>query len=602
MPDPDPGPGPLPAVDPSPPLLRPAAHRTVAILLLFLGVQLWLTFGSAYWRHLELRILAGVLIACFIPAVNRRLTPLLDRLRRRPTPRVAILIALAITAFAAFYIPYDAVRDLRPLAPRVQDEYSYLIQTQHVARGRLWMPAHPLPDFFESFQLLSTPVYASVYFPGLAMMLAPGVWLGLPTWVMPVVISAATVGATFLVVTYLLDTVAGLLAAALLLSLPLFRLMAIKSMSQIPVTLLSLLAIGAYLLWRRRRRSRHAALVGAMLGWAAIVRPMDAVCAGLPIAVAMLLDLRHSAARQALRPLLAATLAALPFLTLQLILNWGVTGNLLSTPYNLYVARDIPGAKYGFHPYDPAARPASHLVQKAEFLEHYRDWIAAHTPLRALHDLVQARLRSVLLSGVPHALLFVLVPVGLLGLAQRRWVLAAMAPAYLAVYYFHIFFLTQYDIVATPAIALIVVAAPAALAASFPRAGRPLSLFATAAIAILVLGQYREFNRLVVVDMMVTHQQNRIDQLLKDLPGRAIVLFRYNPGGLFDQEPASNVDVPWPDDARVIRAHDLGPARNPELFRYYANLHPDRTVYRYDRADDTLTPLGNVRDLADSPR
>jgi hypothetical protein len=54
----------------------------------------------------------------------------------------------------------------------------------------------------------------------------------------------------------------------------------------------------------------------------------------------------------------------------------------------------------------------------------------------------------------------------------------------------------------------------------------------------------------------------------------------------------------WPDDARIIRAHDLGPERNRELFRYYAQRQPQRTVYRFDRMTATLTRLGNVVDLA----
>ena len=59
----------------------------------------------------------------------------------------------------------------------------------------------------------------------------------------------------------------------------------------------------------------------------------------------------------------------------------------------------------------------------------------------------------------------------------------------------------------------------------------------------------------------------------------AVVLFRYAPGKDNPHiEPVYNTDVAWPDDAPVIRAHDLGPRRNIEIFRYY----PERAFYSCD--------------------
>jgi hypothetical protein len=78
----------------------------------------------------------------------------------------------------------------------------------------------------------------------------------------------------------------------------------------------------------------------------------------------------------------------------------------------------------------------------------------------------------------------------------------------------------------------------------------------------------------------------------------AIILIRYSPQSSFHVEPVYNISTSNPDDARIIRAHDLGPARNAVLFQYYANRQPNRTVYLFDRATASLTSLGNVRDLA----
>jgi len=78
----------------------------------------------------------------------------------------------------------------------------------------------------------------------------------------------------------------------------------------------------------------------------------------------------------------------------------------------------------------------------------------------------------------------------------------------------------------------------------------------------------------------------------------AVVLFRYETGGSsIHEEPVYNLDAGWPDDERVIRAHDLGP-RNVEIFSYYAARQPERFFYRYDRTSRQLTPLGTAQALA----
>ena len=89
-----------------------------------------------------------------------------------------------------------------------------------------------------------------------------------------------------------------------------------------------------------------------------------------------------------------------------------------------------------------------------------------------------------------------------------------------------------------------------------------------------------------------------VARALANLPHKpAVVLFHYSAEANVHEEPVYNTDVAWPDDAPVIRAHDLGP-RNVEIFRYYAARQPDRFFYRFDRADNSLKPLGYARDLA----
>jgi hypothetical protein len=79
---------------------------------------------------------------------------------------------------------------------------------------------------------------------------------------------------------------------------------------------------------------------------------------------------------------------------------------------------------------------------------------------------------------------------------------------------------------------------------------------------------------------------------------RTIIMVRYDEHGIPEHEVVYNVETAWPDDARAIRAHDLGEQRNIELYRYYAQRQPDRVVYRFDRRDLSMHRLGRVTELA----
>jgi hypothetical protein len=97
-------------------------------------------------------------------------------------------------------------------------------------------------------------------------------------------------------------------------------------------------------------------------------------------------------------------------------------------------------------------------------------------------------------------------------------------------------------------------------------------------------------------DQLARPTLKAVEAQLATIRGRALVLFTYHVGDDFHEEPVYNIDAPWPDDQRIVRAQDLGD-RNGELLNYYAQLQPDRMVYRFDRHTLSLEPLGNVAEL-----
>ncbi len=575
-------------------------HRLWVVLMLATGISLWLAIGTAQyvgmtrWRWVAVAIAA---LAATLPPVRKGLEYLLDRIRH-PSPRSRAIAATTIAILAGCYFIYTAVAQDRDLFAKTHDECSYLIQMQMLSHGRLWMSAHPMADFFDSFYILTRPVYASIYFPGTAILYVPSIWLGWPAWLMPVMTAAAVVGLLYRIVTEMVDGVAGALSAVLLVSLSWFRMLSVMLMSQVPLMLMGLLMLWAWLRWRENRRTVWLLCIGIFAGWAAITRPLDALCFALPIAAAILTDLRRQPVIKQIKSLACIAIAAGPFLLLQGIFNYGVTGSAWQTPAGLYAERDYPGTSLGFHPPDPNRRPTSTLPQKQLYYANkIAPYIAEHQPARLAHAWATRWLPMIADVTLPVRVLIVLLPLGLLGLVTlSRWVLLATLPLFMILYLFWTFFLEHYAVISAPAVILLVVLGCKAIAGAFPGLQGMLVL----ALLAIAATSTHELNAAVDDESFPSPVLRFAAEQLPQLVHRpAVVLFRFDPANNIAEEPVYNTDSAWPDNAPLIRAHDLG-TRNTEIFHYYANLQPNRWFYRFDRKTNILLPLGTARDLAAS--
>jgi hypothetical protein len=462
------------------------------------------------------------------------------------------------------------------------------------------MPAHPLADFFDTFYVFVKPVYASLTWPGTSLMFVPSVWLGLPPWVTPLVIASVVAGLLYSVITQICDGLCGLIAVVALAAIPLFRVHALSAQAQAPILLLAVLFVWAWLRWRRKPSPWRAAVVGAVAGWAAITRPVDAICIVLPVALATLPLLRQLSLRVTLTHAAVAVACAAPFIALQLVFNVGVTGSLMHTPFSYYNDRDQPQVAFGFPKYDPAARPQSQLLQKrVMYDEWYVPRIKTHTwqaaPARLASD--AATTMNLLL---PHRLLWVLVPPALLGIfSWERFAAWGVLPAFLVLYGFYTLFLDHYTLVAAPAVLAIVLGGMRAVQRCWPSVGGAVAV----AALTLCVGSLPQF-RAHELDEIPAPTMEYVANLPKFVNAPAIVLFHFEHGAAVHEEPVYNIDVAWPDDAPIIRAHDLGPEKNLELFGYYALHQPQRRVYTFDRAarQHPLRYLGTAAEVWDAAR
>jgi hypothetical protein len=535
-------------------------------------------------------VVVGVVIA-LAPRVRQAVGRAIDRVRS-PGERTRAWTTLGIWVGSAIFFIAVADSDGRLSGSPIHDELMFRTQITFLSHGRLWMPAHPLADFFETFHILVKPVYAPISFPGTSLLYVPGYWLGIPLWIVSAGIAGGVVAMIYRIGAELLDGSVGLLAALLAVCSHWTGNHSALVLPYLPALLLELGTFWAFLHWKRSKATGWALCMGALAGWAAITRPVDALCFLIPIGIALLIELSRGNRRVWIVTILTSSCAVAPFLALQLAFDRGVTGHLLQTPFAYYLQRKLPGLEFSLRrEFDLKRRPDSNLPQLQSY---YSGWIVPM--LRTNHELplltLWFRWRSDFATGpIPVPVLVVLIPLGFVYLAKRRgWVILATLPLFLVLYSFYGVFISSYLMALMP-LGLLAIAASTLTVGRF--GGALAAAICVAALSGLPIARGD-------VPFAATNRQlPAIDRLL-DLHVRqpAIVLFRYAPGADAFQEPVYNPTVLSPDDAAIIRAHDLG-SRDGELLKYYEKISPEREVYRFDRGTEDLVDLGSVQSLVD---
>ena len=324
---------------------------------------------------------------------------------------------------------------------------------------------------------------------------------------------------------------------------------------------------------------------------------MESFCFTIPVLLAIGLAAGRDNWRQTLRHGTIAAACALPFVALQLLDNYAITGSVTRLPITLYVQQEFPGVTtFGSDPLD--MRSESPLRQKQDM---FRTFVRPQRHLNMyLSPLTLWRMRFsfILATALACPLMFPLIPLSMLLLARTEIrVLWCAVALFFAIYVAYPGYVDHYTIQINGILTMLLVAGALHLSSykGTPKWIPPgllggLTGSATAAVIALHFGPTAAAKD---ADVM---QFNYVS-LPKIVEKPALVLFRYGPESSPHTEPVYNLEAAWPDDCAIVRAHDLGPQKDHELFRYFASIPQDRTVYRFDRDARTLQKIGHISEL-----
>jgi hypothetical protein len=271
------------------------------------------------------------------------------------SPRDLSWGVMALLAGAAFGVTLYLNYSFGSHVPHVPDEVAYLYQAKIFASGRLAGPAPPVDEvfnfFYPSFFLISDGEWSSIYTFGNSAVLAPGVLVGAP-WLIPPLLGAGTVAFTFAIGRKLYGTRVGLLAAALLASSPFFLMSAASFMSH-NTTAFFLLASLFFIVISDRRPVLYGLVAGLSFGMMFNTRPLESTALIPAFGVLLLVRALPQAGREnGVRALAGFVVGGLIMLAAYVGYNLSTSGELFKS--NLQQQNDYLFGLGGEHSIDLA--------------------------------------------------------------------------------------------------------------------------------------------------------------------------------------------------------------------------------------------------------
>ena len=541
---------------------------------------------------------------------------------RLPVLLAAMLVAsvsavsclrVASTPVTADGVPFGA------LPPAYHDEYSYLFQAETFVAGRLSFLSHPTtPRMFDQMHVLNEGHFASRYFPGTGLWIAPFLQLGNPLagqWLATVIVCVFV----FLIGRELACNGVGLLAGLLAACSPGLALFGNLLLAHQPTLVGLSLFIYSFLRMQRLLAERYrstssglaaaiavtATLSGLGLAFAMLCRPMTAAGVGLPFGLWVAWWLVRNTRHQARIAVLIVCGFAIPLTTgfgTAAVYNASTTGSAFKTPYGLYTELFTPRHMFGFNNVE-RAKPL--LTERT--LENYDQWAENLDAKLALQNVRHRLLASWqwTLGLVAVVLLGTVFLTGAWRNLDDRWWLIAAAIVSLHVvhvpYWFDGIFHWHYVFESGVLWCLVAAAAVQLLITRFKESERPwmtiwvgLLLAVSVATNNLAMPPFLGVSRLEIGINQIAFSRNRyfsfqqrLKQQITQLP--ALVLVRHDPTDRHIDYVTNHpsLDTPLligrlPADARTSEE---------DTVRLAVEAFPDRSLFVFDAKTGRLVRI-----------
>lgn len=290
-----------------------------------------------------------------------------------PSDRRFVLVCSGLAFLFSVAVSFGALRGARV----TDDESAYLFMSELIARGRLTMPSHAMPRFFDNAFMINDGKFYAKYFIGWPLLLAPGSAIGLPELMNPIYFGL-TAPALYGVLKQLLPLGWARAGVVLLVSSPMLIMGAATRLSHTScmctLTWAWLCMLRAV---RPEARAREHAAFAALLALACFIRPGSALGIGLPLGISWLQSLRTRAHPERLRALLTMLAVGSAAASLFLLVNVVQTGD----PFKLaYVRSGEFDAEIGYR-----YTAADHTYEHAQYTDPLRAISIAALGLMRMH-------------------------------------------------------------------------------------------------------------------------------------------------------------------------------------------------------------------------
>lgn len=486
--------------------------------------------------------------------------------------------------------------------PKLTDEFSYLLQADTFAHGRLANPTHPMWVHFETFQENWKPTYASMYYPGLGAFLALGqVVMHHPFWGVWLSSGLMCAAICWALQGWLPAGWALLGALLAVIRLGSFSYWADSYWGGTVTALGGALVIGALPRIKKSQRIRDSVALAVGMALLAYTRPYEGLFFCVPVLIALIWWAKRIPVSR--RQLGAQVLA--PFLVVMVVALTGlgyyfyrVSGSPFTTGYQVNI-RTYGLVYFAWEKIRPVAlrHPEMQMMYTGGPLPVWYD-MARHHPLQ------MQSLKALVVWLFFFGPIFTLPIVAWLVSRGRRGSWKAFSPelrfllllcavtygacmltiyigqphyvAHLAPVFYVILMLMLMDLYhsGNPSLRFIARAVPAVCV---------LLLVMRIGAPIFHLRPNPSWSRTWCSEDEQNLDRARVLEQLENAPGKQLVIVRYRPGHNFimDEWVYNNADI---DNSKVIWARDMGP-QNAELVQYFKDRHvwlaqPDSTPVR----------------------